>query len=131
MTKSKKNKIKKNDVEKINEKIDEKIDEKTSKKTSKKNDVTSIVVINNILHVRRNNVNYVLNVDDMNDVDRIAYRDHLLNKLRNETIRANKCRIRNTLRKKCQHYGALRTRSYVDKTTMIRHDVSHDTTTKK
>ena len=120
MTKSN---IKKNDV---SSKIDEKIDEKTSKKTNSK-----IVVINNILHVCENNKNVVLNVDDMTTTQRETYRDYLLNKLRHETIRANKCRIRNTLRKKCQHYGALRTRSYVDKTTMIRHDVSHDATTIK
>ena len=36
-------------------------------------------------------------------------------------------RIRNQLRKKCKHYGALRNRTYIDKITNVKHVVNQTT----
>ena len=44
-------------------------------------------------------------------------KNHLLHELKIATIRRDKCRIRNQLRKYCAHYGALRNRTYIDKNT--------------
>ena len=58
-----------------------------------------------------------INVNDMSENECNALREHLLNKLRNATIRRDKCKLRNQLRKYCKHYGGLRQRTYVDKST--------------
>lgn len=64
-----------------------------------------------------------INIAKMNDNERETMKNHLLSQLKNAINRRDKCRIRQQLRKYCQHYGALRNRTYVDKTTNERHIV--------
>jgi hypothetical protein len=70
-----------------------------------------------------------INISKMDDDEKIVMRDHLLDKLKNATIRRDKCRIRQQLRKYCQHFGALRNRTYVDKTDNTRHVVERENET--
>ena len=77
------------------------------KRTKKSNDVKMIIV---------NNVEMTIDV----------YRDELLLQLKQNRNNAKLCkRIRHLLRKKCQHFGGTRQRTYVDQTTMKKIHVDH------
>ena len=83
----------------------------TTKQKTKKFDITKI------------------DLNKMSNDEKTFVTNYLLNELTNATIRRDKCRIRNMLRKYCQHYGALRQRTYVDKKTNERHIVTKSITT--
>jgi len=52
------------------------------------------------------------------------YRESLLKQLKDNRKDVKLCkRIRHTLRTKCAHFGGLRNRTYVDKTTGVKHNV--------
>lgn len=77
---------------------------KQTKQTNKKNDVKMITIKND----KNENVEIAIT----------TLRDTLLNELRIATKKRDirECkRIRNRLRKTCKHYGALRQRTYIDK----------------
>jgi hypothetical protein len=70
-----------------------------------------------------------INITKMSDIECEAMKNHLLAKLKSSTIRRDKCRIRQQLRKYCQHFGGMRNRTYVDKTTNERHIVERENAT--
>ena len=80
---------------------------KQTKKQTKKTNEKNVVTI-------RNEKNELI------EIERDTLRDTLLNELRIATKQRNtrECkRLRNKLRKQCNHYGALRQRTYIDKST--------------
>ena len=70
-----------------------------------------------------------INLSDMSVEEKKFMIDYYLNILRTSKIRAVKCRTRAKLRKYCQHYGGLRTRTYVDKTTNVKINVEKNVET--
>ena len=64
-----------------------------------------------------------INLNDMSNDERDFMINYYCDILRTSKIRAVKCRTRAKLRKYCNYYGGLRNRTYVDKTTNVKHNV--------
>lgn len=72
-----------------------------------------------------------INIDGK-DLTITAYRDSLLKQLKAQRDDVKACkRIRHILRVKCRHFGGLRNRTYVDKTTNTKINVDKPVTAKK
>ena len=103
---------------------------KNDKKTTNKTKTTKTNKTSTKIDIEK------ININKMNDVECETMKQYLLLQLKNATIRRDKCRIRQQLRKHCNHYGALRNRTYVDKINNTRHvverknDVVETSTTK-